>query len=219
MITVGCDQHKKYSFAVAKDDKGQVVSQSKLYHADKSSVRAFFGAFPKGKVVALEACGFDHWLGDLLEELGLRVKLAHTAKTKAIAEERIKTDKISANVLADLVHWDLLPQAYRAPRPVRDARTLMRYRLRLVGIRSNFKNKIHSILDYQGIQRDFSDLYGTDGRRFLDQLSSRPCTRAGRRSTAAASPKTATNICAPLSSNRPRPLFARTRISRPTSSA
>lgn len=171
MITIGCDQHKKYSYAVAKDDQNTIVSQAKLYHADKEEMRAFFGGFPSGTVVALEACGFDHWLGDLLEEMGLTVKLAHTAKTKAIAEERIKTDKISAHVLADLVRWDLLPQAYRAPRPVRDARTYMRYRMRLIGVRSGFKNKIHSILDYQGIQQDFSDLYGTDGRRFLDQLA------------------------------------------------
>lgn len=171
MMTIGCDQHKKYSFAVAKDDQGQVVSQAKLYHADKESMRRFFGAFPPRTVVALEACGFDHWLGDFLDDLGLTVKLAHTAKTKAIAEERIKTDKVSANVLADLVRWDLLPQAWRAPRPVRGARTYMRYRLRLVQVRSGFKNKIHSILDYQGVQQDFSDLYGTDGRNFLDQLA------------------------------------------------
>lgn len=53
-------------------------------------MKDYFDALPKDSVVALETCGFDHWLTDMLQELGLSTKLSHTAKTKAIAEERIK---------------------------------------------------------------------------------------------------------------------------------
>ena len=107
----------------------------------------------------------------MLEDLGLNFKLAHTAKTKAIAEERIKTDKISASVLADLLRADLLPQAYRPPLNVRHARALMRYRQSLVWMRSSIKNRIHAIIDYHGIQQSFSDLFGASGRQFLAQLN------------------------------------------------
>lgn len=170
MYTVGCDQHKRYSFVVVKDQNGDTVDQIKLYHADKENMKQYFRGLPEGSVVGLEACGFDHWLGDMLEEIGLSVKLAHTAKTKAIAEERIKTDKISASVLADLLRANMLPQAYRAPGPVRDARSLMRYRHRLITLRSSLKNSIHAILAFRGIQQSFTDLFGKDGRRFVDCL-------------------------------------------------
>lgn len=170
MYQVGCDQHKRYSFVVSKDQEGNIVDQLKLYHADKEKVKEYFSGLPKGSIVALEACGFDHWLGDLIEEAGLTVKLAHTAKTKAIAEERIKTDKLSAGALADLLRLDLLPEAYRAPTDIRDARLFMRYRQSLVYLRSSLKNRIHSVIDYYGIQQAFSDLFGKEGRQFLQQL-------------------------------------------------
>lgn len=170
MYTIGCDQHKKYSFVVTKDENGNTIDQIKLYHTDKEMMKNYFSSFPQGSIVALESCGFDHWLGDMLEELGMSVKLAHTAKTKAIAEERIKTDKISAHILADLLRTNLLPEAYRPPRPVRDSRQLIRYRLKLISLRSSLKNSIHSTLALHGTQQPFSDLFGSKGRNFLNQL-------------------------------------------------
>ena len=170
MHYVGCDQHKKYSFVVVKDQKGKTLNQAKLYHADKDNMKDYFRALPGGSLVALETCGFDHWLSDMLAELGLSVKLSHTAKTKAIAEERIKTDKISASVLADLLRVDMLPQAYIPAKPIRDARYFMRYRQNLIYLRTSVKNRVHSIIDNAGIQQTFSDLFGNQGRQFLKQL-------------------------------------------------
>ncbi|MBU2266456.1 MAG: IS110 family transposase [Candidatus Omnitrophica bacterium] len=173
MYYVGCDQHKKYSFVVVKDQKGLKLDQVKLYHADKENMKNYFSALPRGSKVALETCGFDHWLTDMLQELDLSVKLSHTAKTKAIAEERIKTDKISASVLADLLRVDMLPEAYIPTKPIRDARYLMRYRQNLIYLRTSIKNRIHSIIDNAGIQQSFSDLFGKGGRQFLIQLDLR----------------------------------------------
>lgn len=170
MYYVGCDQHKKYSFVVVKDQEGKTLDQTKLYHVEKDKMKDYFSRLPQGSVVALETCGFDHWLTDMLQELGLSPKLSHTAKTKAIAQERIKTDKISASVLADLLRVDMLPQAYIPTKPIRDARYLMRYRQNLIYLRTSIKNRIHSIIDNAGIQQVFSDLFGTQGRKFLVQL-------------------------------------------------
>ncbi|MBD3271160.1 MAG: IS110 family transposase [Elusimicrobia bacterium] len=167
---VGCDLHKKYSYVVTKDQHGNTIDSVKLYHADKTELKNFFSALPKDSQVALESCSFNYWVGDLIESIGLPVKIAHTAKTKAIAEERIKTDKISAGVLADLLRTNLLPEAYRAPHHVRDARTLMRYRFHILNVRTKMKNRIHALIDYNGIQQSFTDLFGKAGRQFLSQL-------------------------------------------------
>jgi hypothetical protein len=51
------------------------------------------------------------------------VTLAHPLKVKAIAEARIKTDKISADILTDLLRAGLLPRAYTPNKQARDTKT------------------------------------------------------------------------------------------------
>jgi hypothetical protein len=55
-----------------------------------------------------------------LDEVLDDVTLAHPLKVKAIAEARIKTDKISADILADRLRADLLPKAYAPSKQTRD---------------------------------------------------------------------------------------------------
>jgi len=40
------------------------------------------------------------------------VKLAHPLKMKAIADAKVKTDKIDVTILAHLLRADLIPEAY-----------------------------------------------------------------------------------------------------------
>ena len=48
------------------------------------------------------------WLDDICDD----VVLAHPLKVKAIADAKIKTDKIDATVLAHLLRADLVPEAW-----------------------------------------------------------------------------------------------------------
>jgi predicted metal-dependent phosphoesterase TrpH len=47
--------------------------------------------------------------------------------TRAIAAARVKTDSVDARTLAHLLRTDLLPEAYIAPREIRDLRDLLRH--------------------------------------------------------------------------------------------
>jgi transposase len=69
---------------------------------------------------------------EALEGHGVEVKLANPYKTKAIASARIKTDKLSARILAHLLRADLIAECYVAPREVRQVRALLRQRASLV---------------------------------------------------------------------------------------
>lgn len=51
---------------------------------------------------------------DWLDEVADYVVLAHPAKVRAIAEARIKTDKIDSETLAHILRADLIPQLHRA---------------------------------------------------------------------------------------------------------
>ena len=57
------------------------------------------------------------------------VALAHPLKVRAIVEAKIKTDKISADILVDLLRTDLLPRAYAPSRETRDIKYVLRQRV------------------------------------------------------------------------------------------
>ncbi len=118
-------------------------------------------------------CGWG-WLSEVLQDLGLEVKLANPSKVKIIAESQIKTDKVDALALAQLLRTNFLPESYLAPKEQREARDLLRYRISLVHLRSGVKNRIHALLTRLGIYHGYSDLFGKRGRRFLSSLDLSP---------------------------------------------
>src|SRR5262249_57483579 len=110
------------------------------------------------------------WLADLLEEAGFELHLSHPLRTKAIAAARVKTDAVDARTLAHLLRADLLPEAYIAPRDLRDLRDLLRHRVALTRMRSALKHRVAAILAKNGVQPGYSDLFGPGGRPFLPEL-------------------------------------------------
>jgi transposase len=63
-----------------------------------------------------------------------------------------------------------LPEAWLAPPQVRELRELVRYRAKLVALRSGLKAQVHAVLAKQGVRVPMSDLFGVAGSRLLDQL-------------------------------------------------
>src|SRR5215216_8013347 len=100
--------------------------------------------------IALEATYGWEWLAELLEDHGYELHLAHPLRTKAIASARVKTDAVDARTLAHLLRADLLPEAYVAPRELRDLRDLLRQRVALTQMRTALKNRVHALLARHG---------------------------------------------------------------------
>jgi transposase len=171
MFYIGCDQHKYFCQVAVLDEDGHMVCEQKLYHNDREALKQYFLGMPPGTLMAMEASGFETWLSDFVQSLGIEVRLSHPLKTRAIAEAKIKTDKVDAKILAQLLYSDLLPQAYLAPPEVRRARYLLRFRLCLNRYRSSLKNRIYAFLHSLGIRSpEVSDLFGAEGRTFLGGL-------------------------------------------------
>lgn len=84
---------------------------------------------------------------DILEELTVDVTLAHPLKVRAIAEAKIKTDKIDSTILAHLLRCDLVPSAHVSSPKARITKNLLRHRMLLVRLQSMVKNRIHVLLD------------------------------------------------------------------------
>jgi transposase len=108
-------------------------------------VQQFFAALPPARV-AVEASGTWWWLVDLLEGLGHQPVLSHPKQTKAIAAARLKNDRVDAERLLLLLRADLLPLVWIPPREIRQARELLRHRVRLTWIRTGVKNRLVALL-------------------------------------------------------------------------
>ncbi len=169
-LFVGMDLHKKTSTFCVKDYQGTIVKQEKVL-TDRNQIRDFMRSLGQSVSIVLEPVSQWYTYADMLEDLGNDVHLAHPQKVKAIASARIKTDKIDAAVLADLLRSDLLPEAYFARKEVRSWKELARFRASLINLRTQVKNKIHAILHKHALQHNFSDLFGVSGTKWLQNLT------------------------------------------------
>jgi transposase len=125
---IGIDIHRKFSAVCRMDESGKVWVERKLWHDDLEGTERFFRESPAGAKAVMEAAVGWRWLSDLLEALGAEVHLAHMAGVKRIATSRLKTDRVDARVLAQLLRTGFLPEACLAPRAVRDLRMQLRHR-------------------------------------------------------------------------------------------
>lgn len=175
---IGVDYHKKYSIATMMDEKGKILRQERLSN-DPQTLLRYAESLPEGSKIALEATGNWYYFYELLEDKSPEVYLAHPLKTRAIAEARIKTDKIDSTILAHLLRTDLLPTSYIPPRQIRDIREILRYRASLVSLRTSIKNKVHAILSKNGINIEYSDIFGKKAIKQLKGLRLRACYKQG----------------------------------------
>jgi transposase len=130
-------------------------------------------AGPEPEVV-LEATYGWYWVADLLAEMGASVHLAHPLGNNW-GHRRMKNDERDATDLVDLLRLGRLAEAWIAPPAVRELRELVRYRARLVALRSGLKSQVHAVLAKEGAKVPMTDLFGVAGQALLDTV---PLARA-----------------------------------------
>jgi transposase len=170
---IGFDIHKRYTFYTQMDASGRIQRQGKLPNT-REALADFFADITEPAKVALEASINWYHLFDLTETLGVDTVLANPLRTRAIAEAKVKTDKVDSTILAHLLRADLIPPAYIPPREIRDLRELLRYRTDLVRLQTMVKNRVHAILLKHGYQCPYTDAFGVKGRAWLATLALRP---------------------------------------------
>jgi transposase len=166
---VGIDLHRSRSHVAVLDGDGSELLSRRVVNDPQTFLELLAEVDGESKV-ALEATYGWEWLADVLQEAGYELHLAHPLRTKAIASARVKNDAVDARTLAQLLRTGLLPEAYIAPRELRELRDLLRHRVALTRMRSALKNRAGAILAKQGVKRPFSDMFGPGGLRFLQTL-------------------------------------------------
>src|SRR5215813_14054105 len=151
---VGMDLHKNYLQIAVMNEKGKVLENSRIKNNLKQVGRFFDENIndEKTHVVMESSSVWYNIYSYLSEEKHLNVVLSNPIKTRAIASAKIKTDKLDAAKLANLLRGGYIAECYVPDRRIMDLRELVRHRTALVRMRTKLKNKIHSIVLMKGIQ-------------------------------------------------------------------
>jgi transposase len=118
--------------------------------------------------VAIEVTCNTHAIAKLLAPRVARVVISNPMKTRAIAEAKVKTDKVDVEVLAQLLAADYLPGVWMADQDTQALRRQVARRAHIVCQRTRLKNQVQSILHRNLVPRPpVADLFGIKGRCWL----------------------------------------------------
>src|SRR4030042_3045883 len=147
MNYVGIDHHRQYSHMTLMDERGNIVRSRKVSNL-RSEVKGFLEGV-KDCCAVIEAGRSSYTLVDLLDELGVKVTMAHPKEVKSIAKAKEKTDKRDSQMLAHLLRTDLVPEVYQRSKENREVQKILRQRVFYVEAMTRVKNRIHALIAQQ----------------------------------------------------------------------
>ncbi len=163
---IGMDVHREFAQLAVVED-GLVRDEGRI-GVTPEALRAWAAGLRGDDQVALEATGNSDAIANLLIPLVSRVVVSNPSKTRAIAEAKVKTDKVDARILAQLLAADFLPPVWLPDERTRCLRRQVTHRAHLVRQRTRIKNQVHAILARNlAPTPPVSDLFGTTGRHWL----------------------------------------------------
>ena len=143
-VYIGVDLHVRTQTVCWVDTADGEEHEITLDH-ERDDVRAFYSQFPAPALVGVEASGYSLWFHRLLEELGHRLLVGDALAIRQFARRRQKNDRRDARLLLDLLTHDDFP-AIHIPAPAsREVLALLRYRHRLVRIRTMLRNGLQAV--------------------------------------------------------------------------
>ena len=164
--SIGLDVHRDFC-EVAIADGGRARSVGRVASSIED-LELFAASLAADDRVVLEATGNALAIARLIEPHVGEVVLANARQLTAISHARVKTDKVDARVLADLLAADLIPPVWSGDERVRMLRRLVSRRRGLVKRRTQVKNEIWAVLHRNLKGRPpASDLFGRKGRAWL----------------------------------------------------
>jgi hypothetical protein len=165
---VGIDLHRRRSVIVRRNDAGETFETVRIDNDPVVLAAELIKAVEHPEVI-LEATYGWYWAADVIKECGGTVHLARPLGNNW-GHRPVKNDERDATDLVDLLRMGRLAEAWIAPPPQRELRELVRYRSKLVNLRSNLIAQVHAVLAEEGVNVPMSDLFGVVGQLLLDKV-------------------------------------------------
>jgi transposase len=143
MFYYGLDVHKRFIQVCRIDAAGKARKDFRV-DATREAIMAFAKTLGPGDQVALEAT-FHTWaIWTLLVSHCGRAVVANPMRVKAIAHARIKTDKVDAHILAQLLRMEFIPEVEMPGEETWELRQLVSHRLLLARKRTAVAERVAS---------------------------------------------------------------------------
>jgi transposase len=165
---VGLDVHKVWTQVAWHLPDGSV--QRERIATQPALLRELAERLTRQDTVALESTTNAFAVAGLFRPRAGSVLISNPLRTRLIAESKIKTDKVDADVLAQLAKSGFLPTVWQPPPEVELLRRRCAYYCALTGEVVRVKNRIHSVLHRHLIEEPVPDLFAQKGRAFLRRV-------------------------------------------------
>jgi len=164
----GIDIHKDVAYVCAVDGQGRIVLS--LAVPMNHAFDQFAAQLTKADHVAVEASTNAFAIHDVLARYAGEVVVVNPIKTRLIAEARIKSDKLDAQNLAQLLRSGFIYQVWVPPTEIRELRSLVGQRTGLNKQRTQVKNALQALLRTHRIEYETGKVFTQAGRRWLRSL-------------------------------------------------
>jgi transposase len=167
---VGLDVHKRVVEACVVDGGGRVLFRHR-FELTRDSLEQFARqTLTREDHVVVEATTNTWAVVRVLRPHVAEVVVSNPLRTKAIAQAKVKTDKVDALVLAQLLRCDFLPRVWVPDEQTQELRRLTSSRAALVADRTALRNRIHSVLAQRLVVPPVRDLFRGEGLCWLRKV-------------------------------------------------
>lgn len=170
---VGLDIHKRSVTVGAVDPEQHMVLRPLRLRWDEFELWCRSHLHPTDAVV-LESTANAWHVYDQISPRVASVTVANPLLVHWISSANIKTDAQDAIKLARLLAAGLVPSVWVPPEPVRQLRSLVSHRQRLIRQRTQARNRLHSVLQKHNWTPPEGERFGTAQRDWWNALSLEP---------------------------------------------
>jgi transposase len=167
-LYIGVDIHARQQTLSYLDTSDGTTGQVQLDH-ELDDIREFYSQFQGEVIIGIEACGYTNWFEELVEQLGHKLLVGDAAEIRRLARRRQKNDRRDADLLLDLLVHEEFPALFRYPKESREVLRQLRYRHKLVKLRTMVANTLHALAINAGLSLQ-AKLLTKGGRQQLRAL-------------------------------------------------
>jgi len=149
-LYIGVDIHARQQTVSYLDTEDGTTGQVELQH-ERDDVKGFYRQFQGEVIVGIEACGYTNWFEELIEQLGHKLLVGDAAEIRRLARRRQKNDRRDADLLLDLLVHNEFPALFRYSPESREVLRQLRYRHKLVKLRTMVVNTLHALAINAGL--------------------------------------------------------------------
>jgi transposase len=172
----GLDAHKAFIQVCEVAPDGKRRREFRI-GASAEEIQAFAATLGARDQLVLEAT-FHTWaIYEILRRHAGRVVVANPLQVKAIAHARIKTDKVDAHILAQLLRAGFIPEVTMPDAATWELRQLVSHRRHLVKHRVALQNTVHALLNRRLLHYGGPNPFTKRGRSWLAGVALEPGER------------------------------------------